>query len=491
LAIGSALSSFGNVLFLSGNLVEAETKLLEAVDFFESIRAGLSNDTYKVSIFETQTNTYSRLQEVLIAQNKTTQALEIAERGRARALVELLTSRLSQNNTNLSFTHPPSLQKIQQIAKEQKATIVEYSIIQQIIDAQLFIWVIHPTGEVEFRQVKLRGEQSISLEELVAETLEFMGVRIRGNQPDSVETISPSIEPNYRLQKLHQLLIEPIADLLPTHPNDRVIFIPHRELFAVPFPALQDSNGKYLIEKHTILTAPSIQVLELTRQQRQRIPSQAKSSLVVGNPTMPKVQPSDGGEPYQLASLEGSEREAQAIASLLNTKPLIGDQATKATILQQLPQARIVHLATHGLLDDIKGLESAIALAPSGGDNGLLTAEEIFDLKLNAELVVLSACNTGQGRITGDGVIGLSRSLISAGVPSVIVSLWFVPDTPTASLMTNFYRHLQQNPDKAQALRQAMLTTMKQHPNPKDWAAFTLIGEAEGSIPLGKKHYLK
>jgi CHAT domain-containing protein len=76
-------------------------------------------------------------------------------------------------------------------------------------------------------------------------------------------------------------------------------------------------------------------------------------------------------------------------------------------------------------------------------------------------------------------VIGLSRSLISAGVPSVIVSLWSVPDAPTASLMTEFYKNLQLNPDKAQALRQAMLTTMKQHPNPKNWAAFTLIGEAQ------------
>lgn len=100
-------------------------------------------------------------------------------------------------------------------------------------------------------------------------------------------------------------------------------------------------------------------------------------------------------------------------------------------------------------------------------------------MKLNAELVVLSACDTGRGRITGDGVIGLSRSLITAGVPSVIVSLWSVPDAPTASLMTQFYQNLKQNPDKAQALRQAMLTTMKQHPNPRKWAAFTLIGEAE------------
>lgn len=141
----------------------------------------------------------------------------------------------------------------------------------------------------------------------------------------------------------------------------------------------------------------------------------------------------------------------------------------------------MIHLATHGLLDDFTGggVPGAIALAPDGKDNGLLTANEILDLKLNAELVVLSACDTGRGRVTGDGVVGLSRSLISAGVPSVIVSLWLVPDEPTASLMTAFYRQLQQNPDKASALRGAMLATMKQHPEPRDWAAFTLIGEAK------------
>ncbi len=124
----------------------------------------------------------------------------------------------------------------------------------------------------------------------------------------------------------------------------------------------------------------------------------------------------------------------------------------------------------------------AIALAPNSSSNnsdGLLTAAEILDLKLNAELVVLSACDTGRGRITGDGVIGLSRSLISVGVPSVLVSLWSVPDAPTASLMTQFYKNIQTNPDKAQALRQAMLATMKNNPNPVDWAAFTLIGEAQ------------
>ena len=94
-------------------------------------------------------------------------------------------------------------------------------------------------------------------------------------------------------------------------------------------------------------------------------------------------------------------------------------------------------------------------------------------------LIIMPSIDYAEAGFPCDGVIGLSRSLITAGVPSVIVSLWSVPDAPTASLMTQFYQNLQQNPDKAQALRQAMLTTMATHPNPKDWAAFTLIGEAQ------------
>jgi CHAT domain-containing protein len=202
---------------------------------------------------------------------------------------------------------------------------------------------------------------------------------------------------------------------------------------------------------------------------------------------MPSVRPAFDQPPQELPPLPGAEREAKAIAPLLNTQPLIGDKATKTVVEELLPKARIIHLATHGLLDDIEGLESAIALAPdplpskAGEVNGLLTAKEILSLKLNAELVVLSACDTGRGRITGDGVVGLSRSLISAGVSSVVVSLWAVSDDSTAFLMTEFYKNIQHTPDKAQALRSAMLTTMKQtqYSNPLQWAAFTLIGEAE------------
>lgn len=200
--------------------------------------------------------------------------------------------------------------------------------------------------------------------------------------------------------------------------------------------------------------------------------------LVVGNPTMPKVISEPGKPAQQLESLPGAEKEAKDIGSILKTEAIMGDKATKVAIVNKMKQARIIHLATHGLFDDNRGLGSAIALAPSGNDNGLLTAEEILNLKLNADLLVLSACDTGRGRISGDGVIGLSRSLITAGVPSVIVSLWAVNDNSTSSLMTEFYQNLQQKLDKATALRKAMLTTMQKYPEPLNWAAFTLIGES-------------
>jgi CHAT domain-containing protein len=106
-----------------------------------------------------------------------------------------------------------------------------------------------------------------------------------------------------------QLLISPIADLLPKNENERVIFIPQASLFLVPFPALQDNNGKYLIEKHTISTAPAIQVLDLTHQQKQKVTG--KEVVVMGNPTMPRIgiPPND----YQLGSLGGAEKEAKAM----------------------------------------------------------------------------------------------------------------------------------------------------------------------------------
>ncbi|MEA5573477.1 CHAT domain-containing tetratricopeptide repeat protein [Calothrix sp. UHCC 0171] len=556
----------GFLYFLTKDNQKAEKLLSEAVDKYDSILdSGIGNkDANRVQFFDSYLGTYQTLVEVLLAQNKKEDALEISERSRARILAKLLANS-SSNSKNSDFkTQTPkiSLPQIQQIAKQQNATLVNYQIVYDILRVipssaknkqpqvpatKILIWVVQPNGKITFHQSNLTQllQNQTSLETLVKNTLESIpsmptnanpNNRTRGNNQltfkkgdrvtlkndrakdpawevvvvdnDTLTLRLPSFPPgvtstypitdvkekigdkgsqpsanakNRYLQQLHRLLIEPIAKDLPTQEDARVIFIPQQELFAVPFPALQDSQGKYLIEKHTILTSPSIQVLQLTHQQRQRVPGSAKDVLLVGNPIMPKVPPKKPGEkPTQLDQLPGSEGEVKAIAPLFQAKPLIGKEATKNAILPMLPKARIIHFATHGILDDVRGLGSAIALTPYGNDNGLLTAEEIFDLKLNAELVVISACNTGKGRITGDGVIGLSRSLMNAGVPSVLVTLWDIPDGSTTRLMTEFYRNLQQNKfDKAKSLRKAMLTMIEQDLSPNSWAAFNLIGNAE------------
>ncbi|WP_051502891.1 CHAT domain-containing protein [[Scytonema hofmanni] UTEX B 1581] len=471
-------TSLGRTLLKTGQAAAAAKMLLTAINIWESLRPGLT-DVYKVSIFESQAETYREMQQALIAQGKINSALEIAERGRSKAFVELLTSRLSPNSKIPPTIKPVTINQIQLIAKKQKAALVEYSIVS---DKLLYIWVVQPTGAVSFKQVNLT---STSLTQLVTSSRQSLGLRGRGIPTNANIDAVPQIS---KLKQLHKVLIDPIAKLLPTDPNQRVIFIPQNELFLVPFPALEDQNNKYLIEKHTILTAPAIQVLQLTSEKRERLGGgmfaslQGKDALVVGNPTMPSIITKSGEKPQQLATLPGAEAEAIKVAKLLKTKAMTGKVATKASIVQQMNKARIIHLATHGLLDDFKGLgvPGAIALAPDNTgqiNDGLLTADEILNLNLNAVLVVLSACDTGEGRITGDGVVGLSRSLISAGASSVIVSLWAVSDDSTEFLMTRFYENLGQNPDQAIALRNAMLTTKKQYSRPLDWAAFTLVGE--------------
>jgi CHAT domain-containing protein len=501
---GMSLHNLGLVYQKRGEYAQAEQSYLASIEVKEQLRPGLT-DAQKISLFEQQKTTYELLQAVLVAQNKTDRALEISERGRARAFVELLAQRLADTPDNALTVTPANLTQIKQIAAAQNATLVQYSYIREglqfnkvdlVEESELYIWVIKPTGEISFRRSNLNPvwqEQESSLGEAIANARCFENFICRRNitvaetrggttevhsdrgsafsretAPQNTRSISPRQQREW--QQLYQLLIEPIADLLPTNPNDKVIFVPHASLFLVPFPALLDANGTYLLEKHTILTAPSIQVLDFTQKQQPQ-----GDILIVGNPTMPSV----GQPPQQLSPLLGAEKEAQDIGNLLQVTPLIGSQATESAVVQKMQSSRIIHLATHGSFDPTSGIDSWIALTPTSSDDGLLTAGEIFDLELNADLVVLSACDTGRGEITGDGVIGLSRSLMSAGTASVLVSLWKVPDDATYLLMREFYQNWESSGNKAQALRQAMLTTMQQYPNPENWAAFTLMGEAQ------------
>ncbi|MBT9316590.1 CHAT domain-containing protein [Leptothoe spongobia] len=544
-----ALNNLGHTLFEAGQLADAAAKLYEAVDVLESLRPGL-DDNSQISLFDTQVLTYNLLQQILVAQGNIETALEVAERGRARAFVELV----AQQTDNLpEAAKVPNIEQIRTIAKEQKTTLVEYTLVpddsfkfqgkQRGTSERLYVWVVQPTGNVDFREVDLKPlqqDKNLSIAKLVETSRDRSGIRgassenapedgpgnsrglIRpGDQvrragdpldwaPYDVTAIDPRagtvtlshpdftlpnpvvalsevykindsafatvLRPTSQWQDLYQLLIAPIADLLPTSPEDRVVFIPQEQLFLVPFPALQAEDGSYLIEHHTILSAPAIQILGLTNRNNNRLSASqpagqperqpAGPPLVVGNPSP---------MPENLQALPHAGTEAVGIANVLSTRALTGDSATETAIKQQLANASLIHLATHGFFNESNPLQGSLAFAPTDDQDGFLTAAEILTQSLRADLVVLSACDTGRGQITGDGVIGLSRSFLAAGAENVMVSLWQVPDDATAQLMIEFYRQ-RQHLDNAQALRQAMLATRQQYKDPLAWAAFTLIG---------------
>ena len=493
----NALSGLADIERVNGDLSKAATTLYEALDKFEALEPGLQ-DINKVSLFETQSYLYDQLQRILVQQGEIESALVVAERGRTRAFAELLAKQTLETESPVPL-NDLTIAQIKSLAKKQATTFVQYSIIRQpspgrsrFDDRALFIWVVKPTGEVQFEQVDLT-QQSESITDMLATSQDSLGVRGFDPWNIAVRPAQFSQASQADLTQLYDLTIAPIVDYLPESPDEKVVVVPHRELFLVPFPALQDPQGSYLIESHTLGTTPSLQTLHFLQQRSVAQSGQslvvgidrarAASAVIVGNPDMPSVPFRVGGAPMPLSDLPGAEAEAIAIAPILNTAPLLGAAATETAVRERLADADIIHLATHGLLDEQRGLSSAIALTPTGEkldldqpDDGLLTAQEVMQLDLKADLVVLSACNTGRGRITGDGVVGLSRSFLAAGANNLVASLWAVPDEATAMLMTEFYQQLQTEPDKAVALRQAMLSTLAQHPNPRDWAAFFLIG---------------
>jgi len=476
---GETLNAIAEILVNQGNLTEAAITLSKVVDLWESLRPGLT-DADKISIADTQSHSYELLQRVLVEMNQPDKALEVSERGRARAFTELLAHRLSMRGEVAppEQFQPPSIADIKTLVQAQNRTVVEYALVED----EVYIWVIEPTGALHFhRQSLAQFSGQKGLGSWVADSRLILGLRGRGvdlvatNPEDADPTSSSQRTPRATLRPLYQLLIQPIADLLPDDPDAPVLIIPQGELFLIPFPALLNEEGTALIDQHPLLFAPAMSLLTASRSQSRSLQIGEDAALIVGNPEMPE----DPETNSPLRSLPGAEQEALDIAPLLNTDPLLREEATKAAVLSSLSEVAIAHFATHGLLDDFgTRIPGALALTPTETDSGFLTAAEIFELPLSAQLVVLSACDTGRGTITGDGVVGLSRSFLTAGVESVVVSLWSVPDAPTAVLMTEFYRQLQENPNRAIALQKAMIETRKQHPHPSAWAAFALYGQS-------------
>lgn len=433
---------------------EITSNLSERIEIW---RRRLKEDFAKIDALEQGQPFFNKALEFLISLNYHEEALVVSEKSRARAFADLLSSRFSaiansQEILPSNVANSPTLEQIKKIAQEQNVILVEYAIIDDWVsqnpESKLLIWVVQPTGKIEFKSIDIsQSINSQSLENLVKQARSSIGIEDNNNptnfEPSFIEN-NKYFYPHFR--QLNNLLIEPIIKILTDNSNVPIVFIPQKSLFKIPFSALQDENGDFLIQKHIILTAPSIQLLDLTHQLKNE--QLDINMLVVGNPTMPSMIKEKGEEPGQLQESLASEVEAKVIATFFKTEAFINDKATKLNILQQMSKARLIHLATHGFVDPLRPL-GIIVLAPSENDNGILATEEILEIFgqpqkpiLPCELLVLSACQTGQGEIKGDGVIGLARSLMIAGASRVIVSLWQVDALATAFLMIKFYEIL-------------------------------------------------
>jgi len=232
----------------------------------------------------------------------------------------------------------------------------------------------------------------------------------------------------------------------------------------------------YLGEEYTLFTLPSASTLRLIQAKRK---DSAGTILALGNPTT--TEPG-------LAPLNFAQKEVEDIASIFGAQPLTGNLATESALRSQASSAGIIHLAAHGQYNAASPLFSTIYLAGDNQEDGRLEVNEIYSLDLtkSTDLVVLSACESEVGEVSGgDEVVGMTRAFLYAGTPTVIASLWKVDDQATTLLMERFYTHLRAGMGKAQALRQAQSEVRAQYPHPYYWAAFVSTGDPGASVKEG------
>jgi CHAT domain-containing protein len=296
-------------------------------------------------------------------------------------------------------------------------------------------------------------------------------------------------------RELYDLLLAPAAAQL--RGKTRLVIVPDGPLWEVPFQALLTPRDRYLADDHTVFYVPSLTVLQQMMQPRQdRVPRPAKPTLLaLGNPSLGQRAVAPGSARMAddtLEPLPEAERQVQALQGMYGSsggKSYLGADAREGRFKSEAANYTILHLATHGMVDNRAPMYSSLVFAQTtqtDGEDGLLEAWELMTLDLKADVVVLSACETARGRIShGEGMIGLTWALFVAGAPTTVVSQWKVRSDSTADLMIAFHRRLRarlaRSPgqrDLAGALRMAALEIKRdpRYRHPFYWAPFVVIG---------------
>jgi CHAT domain-containing protein len=456
-----------------GDQQEALADVTAALNRIEDVRKRLvPTDFFKQEFHRMMEAVYSQAIAISLSQNQERRALEQAELARSRAFLDLLATRVTSSSASAA---PASANDIAASAKRVGSTFVVYWVAYD----GLFAWVVTPDGAVQARRVHLMRAR---LDELV-----------RATSPPAES--GSAAGPTRAWRELYDLLIQPIRDVLPRAPGSLITVVPHGPLLNLSFAALQDPRGRYLLEDYTIHYTPAASMLQFTSA-RQHPAGPARDMLFVADPVLPIRSRLD----RPLPRLPGARAEVQAIARLVppaRVTVLQDSLATEAGVRAALGGKVVLHFATHAVVRDDDPMGSFLALGPAGAaadGDGVLTAQEVYGWRLNADLIVLSACRSGGGRVTGDGVAAFVRAFVYAGTSSVVASLWDVADEPTNRLLPGFYRSWLGGQSKALALRTAQLqllrdlragkvqlqtaaglVTLPEHP--ALWAGFALIGE--------------
>jgi CHAT domain-containing protein len=524
------------ILRARGRNADARAALDEAIATIEELRAHSTGEGERGLYFETLAEPYYEAADLAQAAGETQRALSYAERAKARALLETLRNGRPNVDESLSdeerTTRQALLKSMQMLNRQiQDAAAPDAAlrqardkVRQEYAELESRLYAAHPGLRVQQADLAVLPpeEQSTLLPDPKAAMVEFVVLERRvltfvitaapGNDAHApLISVSSREIPREELRQqvrgfvdalatrridyadrgraLYDLLIKPIESRIEGRLTLGII--PDDVLWRLPFQALQPDSHKYLIERHAVFYAPSLSALrEMSRTEK--VLPKSPTFLGVGNPALsasvaPRLQALY--RDVHLGALPEADREVRTIGRIYgsaHSTVLTGARADEREVKRKLAGYDIVHLATHAILDDTSPLYSQIVLAPTrldAEDDGLLEAWEIMRMKLNAELVVLSGCQTARGRVgRGEGVVGMSWAFLVAGCPTTVASQWNVESRSTEKLMVAFHRALASSAagrvSKAEALRRAQLQLLRDpaYAHPFYWAAFGVIG---------------
>lgn len=399
--------------------------------------------------------------------------------------------RASPAYSDLVYPEPLTLEQVRSEVLEEGQALIEYFLGQE----RSFLWVVHD-DKVAVYELAPRAE----LERRVRLYLELI------SQRPSSSTTKLHVEGSRRLYS--ELIFPAIGELRRAR---SLLVVPDGILYYLPFEALIGEGSAdaphYLVDDWPVSYAPSASVLgQIKKEYRQRAGTRpAKELLAFGDP----VYSAESGGTQKAGERGLAELRAASLARLPFTaeevrriRRYFSSDRSRILLRQEAreeeaksPQAaqfQILHFAAHGVFDEQRPRRSGILLAVSGQSeqDGFLQMHEIFNLKLNADLVVLSACRTALGQLQrGEGIVGLARAFLYAGAPSLVTSLWNVNDEASAEFMSAFYAHLAKGAGNSDALRQAKLEMLgsARYAHPYYWAPFILIGESASLVPVGRR----